>query len=163
MVDMKKSLVVALLVLGGLVATPSKAEADLTFFFGLHVSPHTQSVRGAAFGVNLIIVGFEFEYGLTREDTRVGEEAPGLQTGMANLMVMTPTSVQFYGTIGGGIFREDFGPSHVTNFATNFGGGVKIPLVGPLKVRVDYRVFALRGAPQVVRWQRLYAGINWAF
>jgi hypothetical protein len=163
MVCMKKSLVVALLVLGGLVGNAANAEADITFFLGFHASPHTQSVRGVAAGVNLLIVGFEFEYGLTREDTTVGKEAPGLQTGMFNFLIQTPTSVSLYATVGGGVYREDFAPSHVTNFATNVGGGVKFPLFGPLKVRVDYRIFALRGSPQVVRWQRLYAGVNWAF
>ena len=29
----------------------------------------------------------------------------------------------------------------------NTGGGVKITLLGPLRVRVDYRVFTLRGEP----------------
>lgn len=163
MVSMKKALVVALLVVGGLVGTASKAEADITFFLGFHATPHTQSVRGIAAGVNLLVVGFEFEYGLTRQDTTVGKEAPGLQTGMFNFEVQTPTSLSLYATIGAGVYREDFGPSHVTNFATNVGGGVKIPLFGPIKLRVDYRVIALRGRPQVSRWQRLYAGVNWAF
>ena len=160
---MRKTLVVALLVAGGLVGTASKAEADMTFFLGFHMTPHTQSVRGLAIGVNLLVFGFEGEYGLTRQDTTVGKEAPGLQTGMFNVLVQSPTSFSVYGTVGAGVYREDFGPSHVTNFATNVGGGVKFPLFGPLKVRVDYRIFALRGSPQVVRWQRLYAGINWAF
>jgi hypothetical protein len=160
---MKKTLVVALLVIGGLVGTPANADADITFFLGFHASPHTQSVRGVAAGINLLVVGFEFEYGLTRQDTTVGKEAPGLQTGMFNFLVQTPTSWSLYATVGGGVYREEFGASHVTNFGTNFGGGLKIPLFGPLKARVDYRVFALRGAPQVVRWQRLYAGINWTF
>lgn len=163
MVLMKKLLVVALFALVGLLGTAKQAEADITFFFGFHATPHTQSVRGVSAGVNLLVVGFEFEYALTREDTRPGEEAPGLQTGMFNFVVMTPTSVSLYATVGGGLYREDLGPSHVTNFATNIGGGAKIPLFGPLKIRVDYRVFALRGSPKVVRWQRLYAGINWAF
>ena len=163
MLRMKKALVVALLALGSLAGSATKAEADLTFFFGFHATPHTQSARGVAVGVNLLIVGFEFEYALTREDTRPGEEAPGLQTGMFNVVVMTPTSFSLYATAGGGIYRQDFGPSHVTNFGTNIGGGVKIPLAGPFKIRVDYRVFALRGTPQVPRWQRIYAGLNWAF
>jgi len=160
---MKKTLVVALLVLAGLVGHPSKAEADITFFLGFHVTPHTQSVRGIAAGVSLLVVGFEFEYGFTRQDTTIGKEAPGLQTGMFNVLVQTPTNLSLYATAGGGVFREDFGPSHVTNFATNIGGGAKIPLFGPIKIRVDYRVIALRGSPQVARWQRLYAGVNWAF
>src|SRR5262245_11758741 len=115
MVAMKKTLAVALLVLGALFGHATKAEADITFFLGFHASPHTQSVRGVSAGVNLLIVGFEFEYGLTREDTTVGKEAPGLQTGMANFVVMTPTNLSLYATIGAGIYREDLGPSHITN------------------------------------------------
>jgi hypothetical protein len=160
---MKKMLVVALLVVGGLVGTPSKAEADITFFLGFHMTPHTQSVRGVSAGVNLLVVGFEFEYALTRQDTSPGNGAPGLQTGMFNFEVQTPTKISIYGTVGAGIYREDFGASHATNFATNIGGGAKIPLFGPIKLRVDYRVIALRGSPQIARWQRLYAGVNWAF
>ena len=30
----------------------------------------------------------------------------------------------------------------------NNGGGVKIKLAGPLRVRLDYRVFTLRGSPR---------------
>ena len=32
-----------------------------------------------------------------------------------------------------------------TNFGSNIGGGAKINLVGPLRLRVDYRVFNLHG------------------
>lgn len=158
---MKRSLAVALLVLACLLGRPATASADLTFFYGFNPTPSVQSVRGVAAGVSLLIVGFEFEYALSREDTT--NPAPGLQTGMFNVLVQTPTNISLYVTAGGGLFREDLGPSHVTNFGTNIGGGVKFPLFGPLKVRVDYRVIALRGRPEVSRVQRLYAGVNWAF
>jgi opacity protein-like surface antigen len=158
---MKRSLVVAALALAGLLGVPARASADLTFFFGFTPTPTVQSVRGVSAGVNLLILGFEFEYALSREDTT--NPAPGLQTGMFNVLVMTPTSVSLYATAGAGVFRETLGPSHITNVGTNIGGGVKFPLLGPLKVRVDYRVLALRGGPQVSRPQRLYVGVNWAF
>lgn len=158
---MKRSLVVAALALACLVALPARASADITFFFGFTPTPSVQSVRGVSAGVNLLLFGFEFEYALSREDTT--NPAPGLETGMFNVLVMTPTSVSLYATAGAGAFRETFGPSHVTNFGTNVGGGVKFPLFGPLKVRVDYRVFALRGGPHVSHPQRLYVGVNWAF
>ena len=48
-------------------------------------------------------------------------------------------------------------------FASDFGGGVKIRLVGPLRVRVDYRVFKLTGSPLVDTYHRFYAGANLAF
>ena len=42
------------------------------------------------------------------------------------------------------------------------GGGAKIALAGPLKVRLDYRIFRLRGARQS-NAQRLYGGLALAF
>ena len=41
----------------------------------------------------------------------------------------------------------------------NVGGGVKITLAGPLRVRVDYRLFTLRGSPRVSPVHRFYAGV----
>ncbi len=158
---MKRALIVALLVLAGLLGRPAPASADITFFYGFTPTPSVQSVRGVSAGVSMLIIGFEFEYAMSREDTT--NPAPGLQTGMFNALIQTPTNISLYATIGAGVYREDLGPSHVTNFGTNIGGGVKFPLFGPLKVRVDYRVIALRGTPQVNRVQRLYAGVNWAF
>jgi hypothetical protein len=158
---MKRLLAVVLLALAGLLGRPAAASADITFFYGFTPTPHVQSVRGVSVGVSLLIVAFEFEYALSRED--MTDPAPGLQTGMFNALIQTPTNISLYGTIGAGLYREDLGPSHITNVGTNVGGGVKFPLIGPLKARVDYRVFALRGTPHVSRPQRLYVGINWAF
>ena len=50
-----------------------------------------------------------------------------------------------------------------TNVGTNFGGGVKISLLGPLRVRVDYRVFKLSGDAVYETPQRFYVGANLAF
>ena len=50
-----------------------------------------------------------------------------------------------------------------TNFGTNIGGGAKITLVGPLRLRIDYRIFNLRGTPRQAHPQRLYAGLNLKF
>ncbi|HEX5069379.1 MAG TPA: hypothetical protein VFV78_04120 [Vicinamibacterales bacterium] len=158
---MKRTLLIGVLVAAGLFGNPARASADLTFFLGLNTTPESRSVRGVAAGVNLLIVGFEFEYANTVENP--GKLLPGLMTGMFNVVVMTPTSVSLYATAGGGAFRETLGDSHITNWGTNIGGGVKFPLFGPLKVRVDYRIFNLRGNPHYTRPQRLYAGINWAF
>jgi hypothetical protein len=35
--------------------------------------------------------------------------------------------------------------------------------VGPLRLRLDYRVFQLRGHPLHAQSQRLYAGLNLTF
>ena len=51
-----------------------------------------------------------------------------------------------------------------TNMVYNTGGGAKITLLGPLRVRLDYRLLKLQGdtvRPDTVH--RLYAGINLAF
>jgi hypothetical protein len=49
-------------------------------------------------------------------------------------------------------------------FGTNVGGGAKIELIGPLRLRVDYRVFNLSGGDLVDSTpQRIYVGANLAF
>ncbi len=112
--------------------------------------------------MGLIVVGFEFEYGKTVEDEATG--APGLTTGMGNLMVMTPTvKVQLYGTTGGGLFHETYRDRGTTSFGTNVGGGVKLGLAGPIRLRLDYRIFNLNGDPLYKRVQRFYAGVSVSF
>lgn len=151
---------IALLVL----AWPRAAAADATAFLGLTATPANRSARGFALGVGLLIVGFEFEYASTTEDPLSG--APSLRTGSFNGLVQTPFEIahmQFYATAGGGIFREVLGTASDTNFAINTGGGVKISLAGPLRLRIDYRVFKLNGSPLFSHPQRLYAGLNLKF
>ncbi len=46
---------------------------------------------------------------------------------------------QFYGTVGAEGYQETLGAFEETHFGTNIGGGAKIKLVGPLRVRLDYR------------------------
>jgi hypothetical protein len=161
MSKMKRALVPAM-TLVMLLALPAVALADLTAFWGVARDPATRSVRGFAAGLNLLIIGFEFEYAHTAED--VEEAAPGLRTGMLNGLVQTPTSgTQFYLTAGGGFFRERMGEETETGVGTNIGGGVKIGLAGPLRLRLDYRVFSLRGAPVIKNPQRFYGGVNLSF
>ena len=144
------------------VFVPGVASADLTAFFGVSPTPENRGVRGFAIGMSLIVVGFEFEYANTAEETL--DFAPGLTTGMINGLVQTPTSkVQFYLTAGGGFYREKLAGESETHVGTNVGGGIKMGLVGPLRLRLDYRVFALRGSPIESTPQRVYAGLNLAF
>ena len=63
-------------------------------------------------------------------------------------LVQTPRGVlplQLYGTVGAGGYRERYSPfdENEYGFGTNLGGGAKINLVGPLRLRVDYRIFRL--------------------
>jgi hypothetical protein len=150
-------------VLAVLAGTARPASADITAFFGFTPTTSTRTARGLALGGGALFFGFEFEYSNISEDTE--SLAPGLKTGMGNLVLQTlPVGgFQLYGTAGGGYASESLaGVSH-GDFASNFGGGVKIRLVGPLRVRVDYRVFKLTGSPLVDTYHRFYAGANLAF
>ena len=144
--------------------TPSLAFADITAFIGFSPTPSQRAVRGFAVGAGLLIVGFEFEYANTSEDEE--ERAPGLKTYMVNGLVQTPIPIagmQFYGTAGGGVFQERLLDLSETSFGINVGGGVKANLVGPLRLRIDYRVFTLQGSPQHSKPQRFYVGLNLKF
>ena len=151
----------AITVLLAALATAAPARADITAFWGVSPTPVARSVRGFSAGISLVVVGFEFEFARTAED--LDEGAPSLTTGMLNGMVQTPTRMQFYVTAGGGVFRERMLGSGETLFGTNVGGGVKMPLAGPLRLRLDYRIFNLRGEPLYSNPQRFYAGVNLAF
>jgi hypothetical protein len=161
---MRSRLVVLCLVCGLLLSSASTASADATAFLGITPTPQNHGLRGFALGFGLVIVGFEFEYANAVEDLVDG--LPSLQTGSGNVLLQTPVDIfrmQFYGTTGGGIFRERLGAQQETHVGTNVGGGAKIRLVGPLRVRLDYRIFRLQGEPLHQTYQRFYAGANLAF
>ena len=150
-----------------LLVFPAPAAADATVFIGSTTTPANRAAKGVAIGISLLIVGFEFEYADTGEDADEG--APSLRTGMGNVLLQTPfpiAGMQFYVTLGAGGYRERLGEDPVrqeTNFGINMGGGVKISLVGPVRVRLDYRLFRLQGEPLHSTVHRLYAGFNLAF
>ena len=158
---MKRTLLVGLLAIAGVLGRPAPASADVTFFLGFSPTPDYRLTRGIAAGINMAIVGFEFDYSFTSADETDG--VPSLRTGMMNVLVMTPTKTQLYVTAGGGAFRESLNGASTTNFGTNIGGGAKIGIAGPLRLRLDYRVFRLRGTPVQQTSQRFYAGVNFSF
>ena len=85
---------------------------------------------------------------------------------MFNLLLQTPFAVsrlQFYATVGGGMYQERLLGQEDTGFGTNVGGGVKISLAGPLRLRLDYRAFRLGDGTLHRTPQRAYAGLNIAF
>jgi hypothetical protein len=155
------------------LASASTASADITAFLGRTTTAEARAARGLAIGTGLLIIGFEFEYGATDESLAIengtATNAPGIQTYMFNGLLQTPVPIarmQFYGTLGGGVYHEtlSIAPGNdETNFGTNVGGGAKISLVGPLRLRLDYRVFSLRGTPRDGTVQRFYAGVNLKF
>jgi len=153
-------LLTAALLLG--VASP--ALADATFFIGSTTTPSNRQVKGFALGFGLLVVGFEFEYATTSEKEE--DLAPGLRTGMGNLLLQTPFPVfgiQPYFTTGGGAYRETLADLSETNFGLNTGGGAKISLLGPVRARIDYRVFKLRGDPLHDTVHRVYGALNLSF
>lgn len=166
---MRTFLAVALL----LFLTPLSASADITAFLARTTTPEPRAARGLAIGTGLLIVGFEFEYAATDETSTVPggpfNDVPAIKTYMFNGLLQTPVPIarmQFYGTVGGGVYRETLSTDpddDGTNFGTNIGGGAKITLVGPLRLRLDYRIFSLRGTPRHATVQRFYAGVNLKF
>ena len=147
-----------------LAALAAPARADVTAFIGANTTPASRQTRGAALGFGVLIVGVEVEYSSTTDD--LVSNAPSLKTGMGNLMLQTPIAffgVQPYFTTGGGIYHEELGLHQDTGFGFNTGGGVKVTLIGPLRLRVDYRVFKLGSGALYSTTHRFYAGLNLKF
>ena len=147
-----------------LLLSAAPAWADATLFLGASTTPTSRTARGGAIGMGLLVAGFEFEYSSATEDVKTG--APALKVGSANGLLQTPVpifGVQPYVTAGAGIFRERLGTSTETSFAPNVGGGVKVNLAGPLRLRVDYRVFNLGTGARYSPSHRIYVGLNLKF
>jgi len=147
-------------------AAPSAALADGTLFLGANTTPSSRATRGFAVGIGFLVFGFEFEYSNTSDDLE--SVAPGLKTFMGNVLLQTPFEImgfQPYFTTGVGGYREsleDIGHQE-TNLATNVGGGAKIGLIGPVRLRLDYRLFRLSGGALNTPAHRIYAGLNLKF
>ena len=153
-----------LLLTSAILAAATPAFADATAFVGSTTTPSNRTVKGFALGFGLLVVGFEFEYASTSEDE--GDAAPSLRTGMGNVLLQTPLAIfglQPYFTVGAGAYREKLDTLQETNVGINTGGGVKLSLIGPVRARVDYRVFNLRGEPLHSTVHRVYAGVNLGF
>ena len=157
---MKTLLLVSLLTL----VTPGRAFADITGFIGVNTTPTNRQTSGFAVGVGLLIVGFEFEYSGTRED--VGTGSPSLKFGMGSVLLQTPVAIggfQPYFETGAGFYSEALGARTDSGFAFGTGGGVKISLAGPLRLRVDYRGIKLGSGALASPAHRIYAGVNLKF
>ena len=157
---LRASAVATLLIL----AAPARAHADVTAFIGANTTPESRLTSGFAVGAGLLIIGFEFEYANAREDDQVG--APSVRTGMGNVLLQAPFEIfgiEPYATVGAGLYRERLGALSQTGFGFNSGAGVKISLLGPLRVRVDYRAFRLGSDALYSPAHRFYAGLNLEF
>lgn len=146
------------------VASARPSRADITAFLGATTTPTNRATTGAAVGSGLLLVGFEFEYSSAKEDPVTG--APLLKMGSANGLLQSPIpihGIQPYVTAGAGIYRERVGTVAVTGLAPNLGGGLKIALAGPLRLRLDYRVVRLGDKARYAPSHRIYAGLNVKF
>lgn len=147
-----------------LLLLASPAAADATLFLGVNMTPETRKTQGFAIGAGLLLVGFEFEYANTSEDVESG--SPALKTYSGNVLLQTPFTIfgfQPYFTTGAGASQETLAAREQTDFVFNTGGGVKVNLFGPLRLRVDYRAFRLGDDALYPTAHRLYAGLNLKF
>jgi hypothetical protein len=144
----------------------SPARADITAFIGANTTPNNRQTLGGALGAGFLIIGFEFEFAATSGSDDPATLAPSLKTGMGNVLLQTPGEImgfQPYFTTGAGVYNESLGTHDDTGFSLNTGGGVKVTLVGPLRLRVDYRVFKLGSGALYSPAHRIYAGLNLKF
>ena len=154
----------ALLAFAMLLGSTRPARADLTIFAGLQGAPVIRPTTGISVGFGLLVVGWEVEIARVREQE--DDRAPSIAAGTGSVYVQNPvpiSGVQFYALAGAGVYRERLGPSfEQTDVHMALGGGAKVALAGPLKLRLDYRYFRLRDAlsPDA---QRLYAGLTLSF
>ena len=143
---------------------PSVAAADATAFLGRNSAGSDRAaVRGFAVGVSMLVVGFEFEYATMNEDETLGR--PSLRTTSGNVFAQTfgLPGFQLYATTGAGLYRERTATDQESALVLNNGGGAKISIAGPIRARIDYRIFNFKGNPRHKTMQRIYAGINLSF
>jgi hypothetical protein len=131
------------IVLAG-AATP--ARADATLFVGMDTEAASRPALGVAVGRCPGMFGFELEYAGTLGHPTEGK--PSVRTVTANLLVQTTLPIhwtQFYGIAGFGVYGETIGNGKGSGeiASGDIGVGAKITLAGPLKLRLDYRVFLL--------------------
>jgi hypothetical protein len=150
------------------VAQTWESPINITTFAGMAVTSGPHPASGVAVGLKPQPgpVSLEFEYSRSRGDTVSGP--PAIATLAGNILVQRQRSrFQYYGTFGVGLYaplpdlsRRRGGGVHQTSepdSARNIGGGAKVTLVGPLKLRMDYRAFFLAGRES--NQHRFYVGI----
>ena len=125
---------------------PSLGRSDRVYRFS--PTPENRTALGFSGGIGLLIVGFEFEYANMTEDDRTRSQGcgPGPATCFCRRRSISG-GVSSMGPPAAVPINEELRDQSETNAAANFGGGAKINLVGPLRLRLDYRVFKLQGSP----------------
>jgi hypothetical protein len=147
------------------VAQGREAPINATAFAGAAMTPDPHVAIGIAVGVRPrpTPVSLEFEY--SRSGSDPAERVPAIVTFSGNWLLQfpaQPSRYEFYGTLGVGVYVLSLdSKGSEPDSVWNFGGGAKITLAGPLKLRVDYRAFRLAPIPGEYHSNehRLYLGI----
>ena len=150
------------IVLSAACAAP--ARADATAFLGANLSPANRQVNGVSAGVSLVIVGLSSSMRNATDDQggRARRSRPGWATCCCRRRSPSPASSRTSPSAAACITKP--GTRIATPaFGMNTGGGVKISLVGPIRLRVDYRVFKLGSGALNTPAHRIYAGLNLKF
>ena len=157
----------ALIVFAGLLSAAEPARADATVLIGLHTPSAPSPTFGASFGYARGLIGWEVEIASSGKQSATRASAgcfcwnlivqPPLRVGSANVYFIG--GLGLYGEVGGGVLGT--GPS----IAADIGAGLKIPLSGPLKLRLDYRAFLGQAGEndRAIHSQRVAAGLSLVF
>src|SRR5262245_45057573 len=156
-----------------LAAAAMPAAADATAYLGVMTAGGPRQAVGFAYTDCPGLVGYELELMTTVGPATSKQSSVGDFS--ANVIVQPRSTIhgfQLYGTAGFGLYGEvyDHGGSGEV-LATNIGGGARVGLAGPLKLRLDYRLFLLgdtpdAGPPGIVihkHPQRILAGLTLEF
>src|SRR5437899_2753669 len=154
-----------------LSAAAAPARADATLLVGLNTASAPHPTVGVAWGKWDLPIGFDVEYASSIGTST--EATHSVHTISVNLLANTPVRIhdaQLYGVAGLGLYGETGGGKGSGEVAAKIlGAGVKVPLGGALKLRLDYRLFfgnapdASAGWPRSVRSHRFSAGFSFAF
>lgn len=155
-----------------IVAVPSGARAaDAAVLLGLMTLNGPRPAIGVAIGHAPSVAGFEIEYLATLGRGSADQSVAG---GIFGNLIVQPVMIgnlQPFAIVGLGIWGETFADGAGTGVsgAKDIGGGIKVRLADPLKLRLDYRLFLVGSAPDASRLpsttrpQRISAGLHVVF
>ena len=152
------------------IMNPLSARADGTVLVGLTSVDALRPSFGFSFGYRPSAVGVEVEY----LSTFPGDYSAGGIFASVIVQPVTISNVQIFAVGGVGVWGEGFAGGKRTGVlnAGNVGGGVLVALAGPVRLRLDYRLFLLGEvseaevgaiAPSRKHPQRIAAGLHFAF
>ncbi len=150
------ALLVPLIVLAGAPTAAAQTSGSMTVLTGVYSAARAKPAIGYAWGFGKAGGGGELEYAGTRGS---GEEAGSITLAW---FIPTPLKVRrspVYGIAGFGAYAD----SHRAELQETIvaGMGTKVQVAGPIKLRIEYRLFLLRDAFPPPR--RLSAGLSVGF